>query len=61
MKKFLMAALCSIASTVALAQIDSIYVEKFYVSNAADAAGSVGALPVGSVTWRFYIDLAPGH
>lgn len=61
MKKLLMAALCSIASTVALAQIDSIYVEKFYVSNAADAAGSVGALPVGSVTWRFYIDLAPGH
>ncbi|MFM7767744.1 MAG: Ig-like domain-containing protein, partial [Bacteroidota bacterium] len=61
MKKFLMAALCSVASTVALAQIDSVFVEKFYVSNAADAAGSVGALPVGSVTWRFYIDLAPGH
>ena len=61
MKKFLMAALCSVASTVALAQIDSVFVEKFYVSNAADAAGSVGALPVGSVTWRFYVDLAPGH
>jgi hypothetical protein len=44
--------------------LDGIVVEKFYVSNAADAAASTagngGVLPVGSITWRFYVDLAAG-
>ena len=41
--------------------LDGIYVEKYYVSNAADEAGSAGTLPVGSVTWRIYADMAPGY
>ncbi|MFM2284648.1 MAG: hypothetical protein RLZZ543_145 [Bacteroidota bacterium] len=41
--------------------LESIIVEKYYVANAADAAGSVGTLPVGSVTYRFYVDMLPGY
>jgi len=41
--------------------LENIVVEKYYVSNAADAAGSVGTLPVGSVTYRFYVDMLPGY
>jgi hypothetical protein len=41
--------------------LENLIVEKYYVSNAADAAGSVGTLPEGSVTWRFYADLLPGY
>jgi hypothetical protein len=40
--------------------LENIIVEKYYVSNAADAAGSAGTLPTGSVTYRFFADLAPG-
>lgn len=40
--------------------LDSVIVERFYKSNAADAAGSVGTLPAGSWTYRIYVDLAPG-
>jgi len=41
--------------------IDSIIVEKYYVSDGADATGSVGVLPAGSVTYRIYVDLQPGY
>lgn len=41
--------------------LDGIVIEKYYVSDATDAAGSIGALPVGSVTWRIYADLAAGY
>ena len=40
--------------------LENVIVEKYYVSNAADSAGSSGILPVGSVTYRIYADLAPG-
>ncbi len=40
--------------------LDNIIVEKYYVSDANDATLSAGALPVGSVTYRFFADLAPG-
>ncbi|MFN7690097.1 MAG: hypothetical protein ACK5QU_03350, partial [Bacteroidota bacterium] len=40
--------------------LENIIVEKYYVSNASDAAGSSGTLPVGSVTYRFFADLLPG-
>lgn len=58
--------------TIAFAQsgLERIVVEKYYVSNAADAASAdadlssnlypTGTLPAGSVTWRIYADLAPG-
>ena len=41
--------------------LEGIIVEKYYISNAADAAGSSGVLPVGSTTYRIYIDLLPGY
>lgn len=41
--------------------LDSIIVEKYYRSDAADALGSVGVLPAGSVTYRIYVDMAPGY
>ena len=41
--------------------LERIVVEKFYVSNAADSAGSYGTLPVGSVTYRIYADMLPGY
>jgi hypothetical protein len=49
--------------TVAQAQngLEQIVVEKYYISNSADAGGSVGALPAGSVTYRVYADMLPGY
>jgi len=41
--------------------LEQLIVEKYYVANAADAAGSVGTLPVGSVTYRIYADMLPGY
>jgi hypothetical protein len=41
--------------------LEDVIVEKYYVSDASDAAGSSGILPVGSVTYRVYIDLFPGY
>ncbi len=51
--------------------LESIVVEKYYVSNAADAAAAdadlsgngftTGTLPVGSVTYRIYADMLPGY
>jgi hypothetical protein len=63
MKKIFLglALLCSAAFVNAQNGLESLIVEKYYVSNAADAAGSVGALPVGSVTYRFFVDMLPGY
>jgi len=41
--------------------LEGIIVEKYYVSNAADALGSLGTLPEGSVTYRIYADMLPGY
>ncbi|MEI6821173.1 MAG: T9SS type A sorting domain-containing protein [Bacteroidota bacterium] len=41
--------------------LDSIIVEKYYISNAADSAGSIGILPIGSVTYRIYVSMLPGY
>ncbi len=41
--------------------LEKIIVEKYYVSNAADSIGSVGTLPVGSTTYRVYVDMLPGY
>lgn len=60
-----------LGSTFSNAQgLQGVIVEKYYVSNAADAANAnaalsgagytTGTLPAGSVTWRIYADLAPG-
>ena len=47
--------------TLAVNGLEQIIVEKYYVSNAADAAQSIGTLPVGSVTYRIYADMLPGY
>lgn len=41
--------------------LENVIVEKYYVSNADDEAASVGTLPVGSVTYRIFIDMLPGY
>ncbi len=43
------------------AQLENVIVERYYVSDANDATDVIGGgLPEGSVTYRVYIDLAPG-
>jgi hypothetical protein len=66
MKKLIMGLCALIAATTTNAQgLEGLVVEKYYVSNANDsvvsAAQGGGNLRVGSVTWRFYADLAAGH
>lgn len=63
MKKIFLAIALVVAAAAAKAQngLEQIIVEKYYVSNAADSAGSVGVLPVGSTTYRIYADLLPGY
>ena len=53
----------SLLSGLAFAQdgLEKIIVEKYYIANAADTAGSVGKLPIGSVTYRVYADMLPGY
>lgn len=43
--------------------LDSIIVEKYYVSDLADKAQDVtgGVLPINSVTYRIYVDMKPGY
>ena len=61
MKKLLIIIAFIASGSLSFAQgLENIIVEKYYVSNASDAAGSSGTLPVGSVTYRFFADLLPG-
>ncbi len=62
-KKILLGLGFALLGSFAQAQngLESVIVEKYYVSNAADAAGSVGLLPTGSVTYRIYADMLPGY
>ena len=62
-KQILLGFYLALLGTFAQAQngLESIIVETYYVSNAADAAGSVGLLPAGSVTYRIYADMLPGY
>ena len=63
MKRILFFFLFAVSFFSANAQngLEGIIVEKYYVSNAADAAGSSGVLPAGSVTYRIFVDLLPGY
>lgn len=62
MKKIVTASIFCFASLFTAAQgLENIIVEKYYVSDANDASGSSGVLPVGSVTYRVFADLAPGY
>ena len=41
--------------------LEKIIVEKYYLTKSADSIGSVGSLPVGSTTYRVYVDMLPGY
>lgn len=43
--------------------LERILVEKYYISDANDtmANGDGGVLPIGSVTYRIYVDMLPGY
>ncbi|NDC92129.1 MAG: T9SS C-terminal target domain-containing protein [Flavobacteriales bacterium] len=48
-------------SSILFSQVENVIVEKYYVSDANDFTDtSGGILPIGSTTYRIYIDLAPG-
>jgi len=60
--KFLIALLLSLASVTTFAQVQDVRVETYYVSDQNDATDTTGGfLEQGSVTYRIYIDLAPGN
>ena len=41
--------------------LEGIIVEKYYVSNASDVAGSIGTLSSNSTTYRIFADMLPGY
>jgi hypothetical protein len=41
--------------------LEKVIVEKYYVSNADDSIASDGKLPVGSVTYRIFVDMLEGY
>ncbi|MFZ4546742.1 MAG: T9SS type A sorting domain-containing protein [Bacteroidales bacterium] len=41
--------------------LQNVIVEKYYVSDANDSAASAGILPVGSVTYRVFLDMKQGY
>ncbi len=43
--------------------LESIIVEKYYITDANDATADLtdGVLPVGSTTYRIYVDMLPGY
>jgi hypothetical protein len=63
----LLAFLAVFTSQVAQAQgLEGIVVERYYITDAADEAnsiaqGAISPLPVGSVAYRVYVDMAPGY
>jgi hypothetical protein len=67
MKKEILSLLLTTASVVSFAQapsgLDSVIVEKYYISEDNDTTvNSIGGiLPVGSVTYRIYVDMAAGY
>jgi len=63
MKKIVLCLGIGFVSLFANAQngLEKIIVEKYYISNAADSLASVGKLPVGSVTYRLFVDLKQGY
>src|ERR1700758_445591 len=67
MKKILLSTAFISLSFFAQAQapsgLDSVIVEKYYISNANDTSvNSIGGvLPIGSVTYRIFVDMKPGY
>ncbi|MBL0341818.1 MAG: hypothetical protein IPP71_13315 [Bacteroidetes bacterium] len=64
MKKSLLLVILVIYSLTTFSQgLENIIVEKYYISDANDATvnSSGGVLPIGSVTYRVYIDMLPDY
>jgi len=63
MKKILLSLSLLFLAAASFAQsgLEGLIIEKYYVSNSTDEAGSIGNLPAGSVTYRFYVDMLPGY
>lgn len=65
MKKSLLIIASAILSISAFGQgLENIIVEKYYISDANDATANDlggGVLPVGSVTYRVYVDMLPDY
>jgi hypothetical protein len=58
--KMLLTVLLTWVPFMGKAQIDSLIVEKYYISDANDATDNTGGgLPEGSITYRIFVDLAP--
>lgn len=62
MKKLLPGFLLILLTSSLMGQgLEDVIVEKYYVSDANDATATAGGtLPAGSITYRIYVDLAPG-
>jgi hypothetical protein len=60
---FLLILSAMLFSTAGKAQIEKVIVETYYVSDANDSTDTTNGrnIPVGSKTYRVYIDLAPGY
>jgi hypothetical protein len=51
--------ICAIAN--AQTGLQNIIVEKYYISDSDDSIASIGNLPVGSVTYRVFVDMKQGY
>jgi hypothetical protein len=61
MKKLFSILICLSLCQYALAQLEGLVVETYYVSDSLDATDTTGGrLLQGEVTYRFFLDLAPG-
>jgi hypothetical protein len=61
MKKFYSILLCLSVGIQTFAQLEGLFIEKYYVSDSLDATDTTGGhLLQGEVTYRVFLDLAPG-
>ncbi|MFN7691889.1 MAG: T9SS type A sorting domain-containing protein [Bacteroidota bacterium] len=62
-KLFILSFIASLAGAKAQNGLEDIIVEKYYISEANDTnANAIGGnLPIGSVTYRIYVDMLPGY
>ncbi len=64
MKKLLLLFAVSLSTHCAMSQgLEGVIVEKYYLSEANDTLANLdgGILPVGSVTYRIFVDMLPGY
>ncbi|MEI8116962.1 MAG: T9SS type A sorting domain-containing protein [Flavobacteriia bacterium] len=61
MRYLLVLIIISAIQFTGFSQLEKVIVEKYYVSDLNDATDTLGGgLPIGSTTYRIYVDLAPG-